>query len=481
MDSENLIESANSSKPMSIRQTWVRWLALSLACLIMIGSYMCYDFPQTLQSQLQKANNYSDTQVNLLYSVYSFPNIILPLIGGYLIDFIGIRKGVFAFTFVLIIGQALCMISQIDSIKSYALLVVGRVVFGLGGENLSVTQSTIVSQWFSGKELSFALGLNISVSRLGSVIGQFMFPALYSSSNQIFVPLLVGTIFCAFSWGCGIGLNIMDKHADKQEGKKEVKLSEDDKIKLSDIKKLGFDYWLICISCVLNYVCFFPFMQVLQNYLINQFGMNEDNAPNFMSIPYFMSAALTPLIGLLVDRIGKRGYLLICASLIMVVAHFTMLVVPQSDTASDTSYTSYYFIIPFILFGIFYSLYAAVLWPCIPLVCEPKIVGTAFGITNCIQNGGLAIAPLVTAAIISGTSSKDNGYFYDQIFFICAGILCVIINICIFFVDKRKGGRLNKGFRELNAERVEEDDEDLKRLERNSRKKSITAKRSFAF
>ncbi|KAL4501214.1 hypothetical protein ABPG73_013952 [Tetrahymena malaccensis] len=481
MDSENLIESSNSTKPMSIRQTWVRWIALALACLIMIGSYMCYDFPQTLQSQLQKTNGYSDTQVNLLYSVYSFPNIILPLIGGYLIDFIGIRKGVFAFTFILIIGQALCMISEIDSVQSYALLVVGRVVFGLGGENLSVTQSTIVSQWFSGKELSFALGLNISVSRLGSVMGQFMFPPLFNINNQMFVPLLVGTIFCAFSWGCGIGLNIMDKYADKQEGKQEVKLSEDDKIKLSDIKKLGFDYWLICISCVLNYICFFPFMQVLQNYLINQFGMNEDNAPNFMSIPYFMSAGLTPFVGLLVDRIGKRGYILIGASCIMVIAHFTMLVVPQSDTASTTGYTSYYFIIPFILFGIFYSLYAAVLWPCVPLVCESKIVGTAFGITNCIQNGGLAVAPLITAAIISNTT-KDNGYFYDQIFFICIGLVCVVINVLIFIVDKRKGGRLNKGFRELNEEMVDEqDDDDIKRLDRNSRKKSITAKRSFAF
>lgn len=41
-----------------------------------------------------------------------------------------------------------------------------------------------------------------------------------------------------------------------------------------------------------------------------------------------MSAGLTPFVGLLVDRIGKRGIILIGASIIMVGAHITMLLVP---------------------------------------------------------------------------------------------------------------------------------------------------------
>ncbi len=41
----------------------------------------------------------------MLYSVYSFPNIILPFLGGFLLDKIGVRYGIFIFTLVLIIGQ----------------------------------------------------------------------------------------------------------------------------------------------------------------------------------------------------------------------------------------------------------------------------------------------------------------------------------------------------------------------------------------
>jgi hypothetical protein len=37
-------------------------------------------------------------------------------------------------------------------------MLVGRAVFGLGGECLCVAQSVIVSNWFNEKDLALALG-----------------------------------------------------------------------------------------------------------------------------------------------------------------------------------------------------------------------------------------------------------------------------------------------------------------------------------
>jgi nitrate/nitrite transporter NarK len=56
------------------------------------------------------------------------------------------------------------------------MMLAGRAVFGLGGECMSVAQSSIVSVWFKGNELSFAMGLNLSVSRLGSVLNGIVLP-----------------------------------------------------------------------------------------------------------------------------------------------------------------------------------------------------------------------------------------------------------------------------------------------------------------
>lgn len=41
-------------------------------------------------------------------------------------------------------------------------------------------------------------------------------------------------------------------------------------------------------------------------------------------------------------------------------------------------------LIPLVMMGFFYATYAAVFWPCIPLVVEEKVVGTAYGIVNSV-------------------------------------------------------------------------------------------------
>ena len=65
--------------------------------------------------------------------------------------------------------------------NSYAILLLGRILFGLGGECMSVAQSAIVSVWFKGKELNLAMGLNISIARLASVANGVIVPNLYES------------------------------------------------------------------------------------------------------------------------------------------------------------------------------------------------------------------------------------------------------------------------------------------------------------
>ena len=71
------------------------------------------------------------------------------------------------FASLLLVGQ-LCF-SLGDSIESLNLMLLGRALFGLGGESMAVAQSAVVTQWFQGKELAMALGVNLSFSRLGSV------------------------------------------------------------------------------------------------------------------------------------------------------------------------------------------------------------------------------------------------------------------------------------------------------------------------
>lgn len=69
-------------------------------------------------------------------------------------------------------------------------------------------------------------------------------------------------------------------------------------------------------------------------------------------------------------------------------------------------------ILPLVIVGLGYSLYAAALWGSVPYVVESKTVGTAFGFCTAIQNAGMAIAPTIGGAIHDATRDKDKGYFY---------------------------------------------------------------------
>lgn len=64
-----------------------------LACLLIIfhsnnfsASYFCYDNPGALQNYFMKDMDMSTTQFVWLYSIYSWPNVVLCFIGGFLMD-----------------------------------------------------------------------------------------------------------------------------------------------------------------------------------------------------------------------------------------------------------------------------------------------------------------------------------------------------------------------------------------------------------
>lgn len=111
-----------------------------------------------MQEYLQVPYDTYQYQLNLMYSVYSFPNIFLPFIGGQLIDRYDIRKVLLAFCACVCVGQTVFSVGVYD--KNIYLMILGRGIFGIGGECVSVVQSSITTMWFRQKELAFALGLS---------------------------------------------------------------------------------------------------------------------------------------------------------------------------------------------------------------------------------------------------------------------------------------------------------------------------------
>ena len=126
-----------------------QFLFFTLSPLLYFSSY---DIPSALHQQLQDymppSSSY-ETNFNLLYTVYSIPNVILPLFGGTFVDRHGAPLCLTVFAATVCAGAILLSIGVAN--KSWEVMYLGRFVFGLGAESLCVAQSTIVSDWFEGK------------------------------------------------------------------------------------------------------------------------------------------------------------------------------------------------------------------------------------------------------------------------------------------------------------------------------------------
>eukprot|EP01016_Furgasonia_blochmanni_P012900 TRINITY_DN16492_c0_g1_i1.p1 TRINITY_DN16492_c0_g1~~TRINITY_DN16492_c0_g1_i1.p1 ORF type:complete len:199 (-),score=18.60 TRINITY_DN16492_c0_g1_i1:59-655(-) len=173
----------------SLRYTNLRWLALLLSLLYTLGFFYAYDNPSALQQALQEEFKINDTQFGLLYSVYSLPNIILPIFGGYAIDWLGVRTSLIIYTALIVAGAVLITVG--GYLHSFAFLLSGRVLFGLGGESLIVAQYSVIADWFRGKELAFAFSVLLSISRGEGSLNSWISPWLYERTRRLDIPLLV--------------------------------------------------------------------------------------------------------------------------------------------------------------------------------------------------------------------------------------------------------------------------------------------------
>ncbi|CAM5999938.1 unnamed protein product [Sphagnum balticum] len=63
--------------------------------------------------------------------------------------------------------------------KSYATIIVGRLLIGLATESLCIAQNAMVSFWFKGKELALAIGVAVNFPELTNALNSAVTPVIY--------------------------------------------------------------------------------------------------------------------------------------------------------------------------------------------------------------------------------------------------------------------------------------------------------------
>jgi MFS family permease len=346
-----------------------RWMVLVFLSLAMFGSYYAYDALSPLADVLKQQLGFSDENIGLLQAIYSFPNIFTVVIGGFIIDRLGLRKSLMIFGVLCFVGPAISAYSSHLSVMA-----AGRLIFGMGAESLNVAVTAALARWFKGKELSFAFGINLTICRLGS------FAALNSPTwaRAAYAnwrwPFLIALAFSSFCVVCAIIYWVMEVRAEKN-----FRLGEasTDKVVFSDLFKFGVSYWYIVALCVTFYSAIFPFQTFAVKFFIEAHGTSREFGGFLSSMLTLFAMIATPLFGLLVDRIGKRALLMMLGSLLLIPVYLMM------------AYTHVNLYVPMALMGVSFSLIPAVMWPSVAYIVDQSKLGTAYGLMTMIQNIGL--------------------------------------------------------------------------------------------
>lgn len=221
--------------------------------------------------------------------------------------------------------------------------------------------------------------MNITIARLASVFGGIVEPRLINKDDgKINGVMWLGSGICVISLIAGVFLVLVDLYAEKKDSSKKVELSEEDKFHWKDLTTFGRPFWLVAFSCVFVYSAMFPFIQLSADDLELKYGFDKNAAGTLYSVPYLMSAFLSPFLGFVIDKIGKRAIFIAASSIIVALACFISAALPNYESPN------YICLLPEIMIGFGYSIYASALWSSIPYIVEPRTLGSAFGVVTAL-------------------------------------------------------------------------------------------------
>lgn len=401
-----------------------RWIVLIMTCLGLFGQFYAFDNPSALNEQLKEhmiekssmvAGQY-DYYFNLLYSVYSFPNILLPLIMGMGVDRWGCRLVIFILSMCVVLGHAVFAMGV--GFGSWPIMIAGRVIFGLGGESIQIAQNCLLFRLFKGREVAFALGLNLSIARGGSVLNDVLSPWAAGSWGVVGACWL-GVALCLLSFVANVWSIVEDKRISDRTGLQEA--ISDEEVSMQEIFRLPRIFWGCAWLCVVLYCAILPFNNIASAFFVETWFSGlplpqaQQMAGNAMSIMFLVSAIGTPPFGALVDLVGLRAHFLLFSSILLT---FT--------------YTGVALLTPTVMMlglGVVYTIFSGALWPTFALTVPQRQLGTAYGVATALQNGGLCVVPMLVGHL---QASAGPGNFHSVMrLFAFFGVLGVILSMDI--------------------------------------------------
>jgi MFS family permease len=355
-----------------------RWSILVACSLAMFGAYYVFDALAPATPLLQAQLGLTDEQVGLLDTAYNIAALLTLVAGGILIDRLGTRRSVVLFAGIGAAGGLLiAVLPAMFPATPAAAMMAGRFVLGVGSELFFVAATTVVGRWFKGKEISFAMALQVLIGRQGSYVADKSpdwFAFLFQGNWQ--APLL----FAAGLGGTWFAFALLYGRLEAAAARRYPvrRTGPTDKIVLADLVRFDASYWWIVGLCVAFYATIFPFRSFANLYFTQAQHVSLAEAGALKSWLPLLSMVGMPIFGLLADRMGRRSLMMAIGSALLVPPFLLM------------PYTGVPLTVSVALLGLAFALVPAVLWPSVTYLVAEERLGSAYALMTFAQQLGWA-------------------------------------------------------------------------------------------
>ena len=439
-----------------------RWTALAIVSFTMLCGYFMTDVMAPLKPMLESALGWDSENYGLFTSAYGWFNVFFLMLffGGLILDKMGMRFTGILSAGLMVIGAVIKYWAVSDvtlQTTSWHFLwwtanmqvwmaSLGFAIFGVGVEVAGITVTKVIVKWFEGKEMALAMGLQVAMARIGTLMAMLFSSRVAEHFNSVSAPVMLALILLCIGLIFYLVYAVMDIRLDRSAALA-VAESPEEPFRLADVGVIfrSSGFWLIAILCVLFYSAVFPFLKYAPDLMVNKFnietiklfGINVKSGDIPALLP-MGTLLLTPLFGSLYDRVGKGATIMIVGSLMILIIHALFSIPALNGVWIALTLC--------ILLGVAFSLVPSAMWPSVPKIIPNKQLGTAYSLIFWIQNWGLMGVPYLIGwtldkYCIVGQNANGNIYNYTlpMVIFTAFGLAALVVALLLKREDKLKG------------------------------------------
>ncbi|KAF2077357.1 hypothetical protein CYY_001360 [Polysphondylium violaceum] len=416
--------------------------------------YLSYNNPTSMVKVFNNYFNLSPTQFGNLYTVYALPNLFMVFLGGIVIDMYGSNRCSIIFSGIMTLSAIFAALSTTP--PTYSVLLLSRILLGIGGESLLVCVNCFITEWYPAKEISLIIGLESAWVQFGSLFAFGVLPSMYAMLGSLpmtewvvaliaIISFILNLLFIIFSKKLVFaGSPKLDQHKllkDQETGDMtgagsptlggdnllEVDLDEEDYIDGADhqdqihqqqqqqqqmkivivfqqlkqafklVRLISSRMWLVIVIAFFGYSSFFGFDIICTDMVIEKYGYSDTTAALMMAAETLCTGACSPVFGWINKKLRRKILSMGIGAFVMGFGIVLVIITPASVVP-----------MPFIIIsGLGYGLFSNAVYSSVPTLVDANVTGTSFGLISTSYNAGIVLFPLFLSAFKQATGNYN--------------------------------------------------------------------------